>query len=114
MRPVLARLAPNYFSSPTATSKTKYSNEKASTDPATHPKARFNPFASVSGVGKWFAHVHMDDSMATNNSGNVDSTVDSVDISPSLDSPAGSRKAKSLVTTYSASANEPTDSAVYA
>jgi hypothetical protein len=117
MRPFLARLIPDFFSSPSRVSKNKYSNEKssgykASTDPApTRRKARLNPFASVSGVGKWIAH--MDNSKATS-FGNADSTVDSVDLNPGLNISAGAGKAKTLITTGSRSGDAPTDSIMYA
>jgi hypothetical protein len=116
MRPVFARLVPDFFSSPSRVSRNQYSNEmssgyKDSTDPApTRPRARLNPFASVSGVGKWI--MHMDNSKATG-SGNADSTVDSVDLNPGLNISAGAGKAETLITTGSISADAPTDSIMY-
>ena len=80
MRPLLAKLVPYFFSSPSRVSENRDSNEKsfghnALTDSAsTPPRARFNPFASVSGVGRWIAR--MDFSRATKVSSNARSTVD--------------------------------------
>jgi hypothetical protein len=112
MRPVLARLVPDFFSSPSRVSDEKSSGYKAPTDPAPIPrKTRLNPFASVSGVGKWI--MHMDNTEATS-SGNADSTVDSVDLNFGFNVSAGTGKAKTLVTTGSMSADAPTDSIMYA
>jgi hypothetical protein len=118
MRPFLAKLVPHFFSSPSRVSKNTNSNEKSFghkslTDSAsTPPKTRFNPFASVSGVGRWIAH--MDVGRATNVSDNAGSAVDSVDLDCGLDLSAGAGKAKTFVTTGSMSADTPTDNIMYA
>lgn len=116
MRPVLAKLVPEFFTSGSGGSSNKYSNEKSASNKSAasnKPKPRLNPFAAVSGVGKWITR--MDDTKATTSSDNGDST-DSVELSPGLEGGygAGTGKAKTRVTTGSVPADAPSDSIVYA
>jgi hypothetical protein len=100
MRPFLAKLAPNYFASPSVVSKA--SDEKGSDPPTPVPKARRNPFAAVSGVGRWIAQ--LDDSRITNSTAYV--TVDDVELESGLGGGVGPQKPKTVVTRGSLSATD--------